>query len=1279
MGFQNIRATRLRAREIEVDVATRRDNQLDSIRSARDVDEACDRFEAAWRAGDRPLIEDFLDGTADSDLHVLFRHLLGLELDYRSGLGESPGALEYERRFPGHEGLIDSVFSQFLPQSQVVRGRDSETLEIRTPRVGPSSGPAKSPPPDFLLNIPGVEILSELGRGGMGIVYKARQTRLKRLCALKIILPGEHTGGEFRARFLAEAETIARLRHPNVVQIYGVGDHEGRPYFEMEYVEGGSLAARLTGTPWAPGPAARMVAVLARAIGDAHHLGIIHRDLKPANILLTADGEPKVSDFGLARSLASDVRLTHTGQLLGTPCYMAPEQAEAGAVDAGPAADVYSLGAIAYELLTGHPPFRAATTLQTLDLVRSREPVPPRELQPATPRDLQTICLKCLEKEPGNRYSTAAELADDLRRFLDHEPIRARPVGLFGRLERWARRNPVPAGLLGALVVTGLFAFTAILWQWRKADALANSLAFAILQSEERRFAAVDARERAEQAGNEARRLSEAERRERYRSNIAASAAALQLQNGATAQRYLEAAPREQRDWEWRHLKSQLDIARAVMPGGTPAPGVPQLPIISPSGKQLASTDKDERIINVWDATTGTTIRALRGHEGRVFALAYSPDGKRLASASADKTIRLWEPASGKELAVMLGHEQPIEWLTYSPDGQRICSLDGMSGRIWDATTGRLIAVLGGPVRPTAAIFTPDSRRLVIGLDRQVCLYDAAAGQRIAVLGSHEHQVIHLAVSPDGTRIASHGDREKNIHLWDKLAGEEIAVLPGDVEHPGALAFSPDSSRLVSGSVYPDNTVRLWDASTGRQIANMQGHKNTIRCVAFSPDGRRIVSTSQDHTVWLRDGVTGKSIAPLSGHSESVWNAIFSPDGKRVVTASADQTLRLWDATSGERIAVLRGHTREVCGAAFAAHGSLLVSRSADGESRVWDMALAERNGILRGHESFVYDVAFSPDGAQAASAAWDGTVRLWDVNTGWQTALLRHDHSQPKAKIVSSVAWHPGGGQLATVTRDDTITLWDLITGKPRHVFTAPTGDWTGDVRAVFNPAGTLLASGSRDGSIRLWHVATGAPAGVLTGHQGPALDVAFSADGRLLASVGFDRTVRIWDVATRTAVKVLPGDAEGYRIAYSADGRVIATCSQGGTVRLWDTGTYQELGALTHGSRVLGLTFSREGTRLATACGDHTIRLWDVATGKEVCELRGHESYVHAVAFSPDGTRLASASGDSTVRIWDTVPQSMRPHPPGHCRPQCTKFTHTNQDSAPGVGSRRGIPRYD
>ncbi len=254
-----------------------RNHRLDSTRIARDVDEACDRFEAAWRKGDRPRIESFFGGTIASDSLVLLRHLLELELDYRGGIGESPGLSEYRRRFPGHEDLIDSIFAEFVEQSKVVRGTDSQTV-ASTEWGCPTSGSAQSPPPDASLNIPGVEILSELGRGGMGVVYKGRQIRLNRLCAVKITLPGEHNGAEFRARFLAEAETVARLRHPNIVQIYGLGDHEGRPYFEMEYIEGGSLARRLDGTPWSPEPAARMVAVLARAIGVAHRLGIVHRD-----------------------------------------------------------------------------------------------------------------------------------------------------------------------------------------------------------------------------------------------------------------------------------------------------------------------------------------------------------------------------------------------------------------------------------------------------------------------------------------------------------------------------------------------------------------------------------------------------------------------------------------------------------------------------------------------------------------------------------------------------------------------------------------------------------------------------------------------------------------------------------------------------------------------------------------------------------------------------------------------------------------------------------------
>ena len=1150
--------------------------------------------------------------------------------------------------------------------------RDLRELDLRHLKDPPTAPPPNQEP---LPHIPGYAVYGEVGRGGAGVVYHARHRLLGRQVAIKMLHPSLFSSELDRNRLRAEAEAVARLQHPNIVQLYEIGEADSRPYLVFEYVAGGTLATFLGGRPHPPLEAAALVMTLAQAVHAAHLKQIIHRDLKPANILLNCESDavggnrraatgavprpgsavdvPKITDFGLAKRLDRTVSgLTQT--LSGTPAYMSPEQipAQAGeppATPVSPATDVYALGVILYEMLTGRPPFLGTDWVTTLLQVVRRAPVPPRELQPGTPRDLQTICLKCLEKEPTKRYVTAMELADDVRRFLGHKPIRARPVGLFGRTARWGRRNPIPAGSLAALVGTGLVAMTAILWQWNKAAALAQSLSVASIESNERLRRAVAAKQQAEQASDEARRRGEAERRERYRSNIAAAAAALQLQNCETARRALEAAPQEHRDWEWRHLENQLDCALAVYPGFMPSPSTSmELPVISPSGEQLATVDRDSRTINVIELMTGAPFRALRGHEGSISVLAFSPDGRYIASGSADKTVRLWDLREGKEVGVLRGHDKAVESLSFSADGRQICSVDGRSSRLWDAKTCRRVAVVGGPASHVVALFLPDNRRVIVGSDHEVVMSEATTGRRIALLGSHEHEILHLAVSPDAGRFASHGHREKTVRLWDAVTGHEVAALSGDVEYKGSLTFSPDGARLVSGSVHPDNTVRLWDAATGRLVAAMRGHKNTIRWLAFAPDGTRIVSASSDQTAWLWDGLTGRPIAHLSGHTESLRMAIFSPDGKRAVTASGDHTLRLWDAVSGDLIAVLRGHNAEVVGAGFAGHGSRLVSRSADGESRVWDMELAERNGILRGHESFVYDVAFSPDGGRAASAAWDGTVRVWDATTGRQIAMLQHDQNRFHSQIVSSVAWHPDGRRLAAVTRDDAITLWDLSAGKPAQVFVAPTGHWQGDARAAFNPTGTRLASGSRDGAVRVWDLATGKPAGVFRGHTGAALDVAFSPDGSRLASVGFDGSVRIFEAATGSAVQVLQGDSEGYRIAYNADGSRIAACSYRGKVRVWDTLTYRVLADLPHGSRVLGLTFSREGTRLVTGCGDNTIRLWDLASRQEVCELRGHGAYVSAVAFSPDGTRLASASGDATVRIWDTIPPSVRARTP-------------------------------
>ncbi len=444
------------------------------------------------RAGDRPRIEDFLDGAADPDRPVLLRHLLDVECDYRDGRGESPGPSEYRRRFPAHEGVIDAIFAESARQSRVVRAADLETIVLGAGRDRPRPAGDACPLPDDVPSIPGSEILSELGRGGMGVVYKARQISLNRLCALKILLPRSHQCAESRARFLAEAGTIARLRHPNIVQIYGLGDHDGRPYFEMEYIEGGSLARRLDGTPWPPEPAARLVAVLACAIGDAHRQGIVHRDLKPANVLLADAETPKIVDFGLAKTLDADSGLTQSGVFVGTPSYAPPEQVEGLVGTVGPAADIYALGAIFYHLLTGRPPFQAATVLGTLEQVKTAEPVPPSRLQPGLSRDAETICLKCLRKDPRQRYADAEDLAEDLERFLTGRAIQARPTGAAEHLHKWMRRRPAVALLSAAVVAVTVLGFTLVSWQWRRAEVKAAAASVAGERAQAARLVAFD-------------------------------------------------------------------------------------------------------------------------------------------------------------------------------------------------------------------------------------------------------------------------------------------------------------------------------------------------------------------------------------------------------------------------------------------------------------------------------------------------------------------------------------------------------------------------------------------------------------------------------------------------------------------------------------------------------------------------------------------------------------------------------------------------------------------
>jgi serine/threonine protein kinase len=420
------------------------------------IDEVCSSFEDAWTAGETPDPAAFLADTAGATRDRLFRELLAIDLEFRRGRGEMPLAPEYRERFPTEQEAIDRAFASMADREATLPALEGHgrraPVEAKLGEAGNGLAPAElNAGVADALRLAGYEVLGELGRGGMGVVYLARKLKLNRLCALKMILTGGHAGSVVQARFRAEAEAIARLRHPDIVQIYHVGEVEGLPFLELEYLQGKGLDQAIKGSPKPPAAAASLVEIVARAIAEVHHLGIVHRDLKPANVLLDEHGRPKVADFGLAKILGSGAGLTRTSAVVGSPSYMAPEQAGGDGKNVGPRTDVYSLGAILYELLTGRPPFLAATALETLAHVKDVDPVPPSRIQLGLPGEIETICLKCLEKQPARRYATALELAEDLRRFQAGEPILAQDPSLWLVLWKRARRRPA---LSAALVVS---------------------------------------------------------------------------------------------------------------------------------------------------------------------------------------------------------------------------------------------------------------------------------------------------------------------------------------------------------------------------------------------------------------------------------------------------------------------------------------------------------------------------------------------------------------------------------------------------------------------------------------------------------------------------------------------------------------------------------------------------------------------------------------------------------------------------------------------------------